>query len=716
MSMRKIRAVMQGPAGRWILLGIVLVILVIFTVTDDIVRALSPKGDSLDPRETAGSFSVLPGERIEVSYVDFDVARRDYGIAAHFFSQSAIERIRDTEVWTHLVLLEAAKREGITVSWDEVARFLRQAIRPMIWDDKEQYKRWVRQNYGTSPASFETAIRNLITTGRVRALYGESYLIGPPATREEMVKQYASQRIEYARGHVATLDARGFLRAAEDELKAESDPDAKLKDFFAKDPGVKNADLFRHPRRYVIELMYTIHGNVRTEEDVQRIVTLFARTYPELDVSKLEANVKDMKDFFGIYRDRLLEQEGSSWGKVQEEFTRDEEAPPDEGGDKEGGDEAGEPTEPNEEGKEEEKEETAELDPAVRRALFEHAFSIVKDQVARELKVRGMFQWFHAEARRDESKSLEDLFAKLRKHDDQENPVCATEPGQGLIVYREFPDGLTGDALEEIEDSGVKFTHNFRARITQIGDTDLPKVSKKADVLGMAGHGRMIARLLEVKRESRKTFEEMTEGDKTDLRQEYYIPANARARAREKLQVLRQRCIDEQIKPEDFRAEASKIGCRVHENEWIEASYDFMAEPEKSLYWPDEYLHMRDRYFLHKNLAGVLGRDRTKQELKAGSYLEVQVDARDDAKDPGACYLFLLLERRRPDASTVPPSEIDSFLSSFRGRRISEERDRWGEQIERLMADFDMEFYDDMQRRIDDELRRRREAKRRKAR
>jgi hypothetical protein len=212
------------------------------------------------------------------------------------------------------------------------------------------------------------------------------------------------------------------------------------------------------PTRYKIEVLYTIHKNVRTDVDTQRIVDLFGRTWPRLDLSRLEPSVQEMIDYFGIYRDRLLEQEGSSWKKVLEEFEK-----------------------------------------AVRPApLFEGAFTIVKDQVARELKVRGMFQWFHAEARKDETKSLKDLFEKLRKHDDPKKPACSTEAGRGLIVYREFANGLTGDELENLEDSGVKFTHNFRARVVQVGSTNLPRLARKADVLGAAGQGRCIMRLLEV--------------------------------------------------------------------------------------------------------------------------------------------------------------------------------------------------------------------------
>ncbi|MHC4137641.1 MAG: hypothetical protein ACYS0K_22065 [Planctomycetota bacterium] len=220
------------------------------------------------------------------------------------------------------------------------------------------------------------------------------------------------------------------------------------------------------PTRCKIEVLYTIHKNVRTDEDIQRIVDLFRRTWPNVDLSGLEPNVRTMVDYFEIYRDRLLEQEGSSWKKVLEEFER------------------------------------PARDAAAR--AFAGAFGIVKDQVARELKVRGMYQWLHSKARKHETKSLKDLFAKLRKHDDPKKPVCSTEAGRGLIVYREFADGLTGDELENIEDSGVKFTHNFRARVTQMGDTDLPKLARRADVLGAAGEGRYILRLLEVIKDARK--------------------------------------------------------------------------------------------------------------------------------------------------------------------------------------------------------------------
>jgi TolB protein len=215
------------------------------------------------------------------------------------------------------------------------------------------------------------------------------------------------------------------------------------------------------PTRYRIEVLYTIHKNVRTPEAYQRIQDLFGKTWPGLDLSKLEPRIRDLKDYSGIYRDRLLRREGHSWNDM--------------------------------------KATSAPTDDASRAALLERAFSIVKDQATRELKVRGMYQWFRDQAGKDGSKSLRELFDKLKKHDDADNPVLATEPGQGLIVYRDFGgEPLTGEDLQNIEDSGIKFTHNFAIRVKRLADNDLPKVARRADVLGASGHGRQIVRLLAI--------------------------------------------------------------------------------------------------------------------------------------------------------------------------------------------------------------------------
>jgi hypothetical protein len=340
-------------------------------------------------------------------------------------------------------------------------------------------------------------------------------------------------------------------------------------------------------------------------------------------------------------------------------------------------------------------------------------------QVARELKVRGMYQWFRDQVDKNPKESLKVFFEKLKAVDDPENPVCSDQMGKGLIVYLEFDHPLSGEEIEDLEDRGVRFTHNVRLRVNQIGDTDLPKIYRKADTMGEEGHGRMIIRLLEVLPQKRKIYSELEPREREDLRTEFYLPARAREKAEAKLKELRKKCVDGDVEPAEFRAAAEAQGCRVFENEWITASYDFLAEPEKQVYWPDAFKHMRDRHFLRQRLASVLGRDRIKQELKPGSYLEVETNARSDAEDPGAAYLVVLLERRRPGVDTMPPSEFSTFLGTARSRRIAEDNERWGmptaQKQKELFDDFEFEFYLDMKDRIDQERKELLDAERKKA-
>ncbi|MCK6460134.1 MAG: hypothetical protein L6Q95_09605 [Planctomycetes bacterium] len=252
--------------------------------------------------------------------------------------------------------------------------------------------------------------------------------------------------------------------------------------------------------------------------------------------------------------------------------------------------------------------------------------------------------------------------------------------------------------------------------MTRLGDTDLPKRSPKADTLGDAGHGRQIFRLLEVIREQRKTFDELTPAEKEDLRSVFYLPERARARAKERLEGLRQKLVDGAVAEGAFRAEATALGCRVFEGEWVEASYDAVREPDKATLWPDRFVHMRDRYFLRKSLAQALGRDRAKpegkEELKPPCLLPVDVDIRRDAAEPGSAYLFRLRERKRPDATTVTAAEMSRYLRTFANQRLHEEQERWMGDLPNLIRSFGMHFEGDMQQRIDEELRRREEARR----
>ena len=89
---------------RSFMLGLVIFLLVIFTVAADFADALKPGGDSdeIDPRDVAGTFSLLPGETVEVSYEELDAARRQLGLYFTFQSGGRNNRVNDTEVWTYL--------------------------------------------------------------------------------------------------------------------------------------------------------------------------------------------------------------------------------------------------------------------------------------------------------------------------------------------------------------------------------------------------------------------------------------------------------------------------------------------------------------------------------------------------------------------------------------------------------------------------------------
>ncbi len=753
---RWLRNLVHGPYGRWIMLGLLIFILCVFTVTQEMqdwLRNTFTGGNAASASDVAGSFAVLPGDISEVTFPEFDSARRKLGIAQAFLMNLPMDRVRDMDVWAHLVLLEAAKKERIAVSATDLREVMSARVPEYIFKDTAQYRKWVPETFhGVSAAQLETAVLEYLTALRLREVYRESFMIGPAATRKAAVEQAASQSVEYALGDYAALDAGRFVAEAEEELKSEAEPDKKLKEFFDKDPSVKlESERFRHLRRYRIELLYTIHANVNSDESLARIDALVRKAYPEAKFK--EVNVADRKTYFGTYRDRLLGTAGKTWEDLVKDDAQKQAAsqPPKPPGDEPGAppappgkpDETGKPdepaagnpdeaaqpgqppgqpapnpapTDPAQPGQapaEAPKPPDQPLDPLTRQRIIDYGYQIVKEQVGREVTLRSIYEFLYDQARNDVS--LKEMFDRLKANDDPQSPVCGTEPGKGLIMYRDL-DGkaLSADELMEIEDSGVKFGFSFKPRVTGLGDTDLPKKSRKADTLGDEGHGRQFFRLLEVIREQRKTFEELTPGEKDDLKRLFYLPERARERAKEKLEALRQKLVDGTVKPEQFRAEAEALGCRVHEGEWIEATYDFLREPDKKQLWPAEYLHMRDRHFLRKSLAQVLDRDRVKQEWKAGSVLPVDVHVRREADEPGAAYLFLLRQRKKPDATTIPPGEIATYLKTFATQKNREEQARWGEEPEQLRGDFKMTFSKEMQERIDEDMRRKEEAARRK--
>ncbi len=761
---RWLRNLVHGPYGRWIMLGLLIFILCVFTVTDDMAAWLrSTFGGAAaasSPEDIAGSFAILPGDVSEVSFAGFEATRRRLQLALGFRWGIPPERVRDMDVWTHLVLLEAAKKEQIAISADDLRQEMAKGVPDYIFRDDAQYRKWVKESFRVTASQLESAVLEQMTALRVRELYRECFTVAPAATRKAAIEQAASQNLEYAFGDYAALDARRFLAEAEEELKSEADPDKKLSEFFDKDPSVRldsegagSTGRFRHPRRFRLELLYTIHANLDTEEELARIQNLVLKAY--LEAKFKEVNVAERKTYFGTYRDRLLATAGKTWEDLVKDHQAAQPGPgeppekPDEPGAAPGApgkpDEPAKPpanadepaapgepapppappADPAQPGQDPVPPPQAggnpapppvppppkQLDPDARQRVINLGYQIVKEQVGREVTLRSIYEFLYNQAR--DNVSLKEMFDRLKANDDPANPVCGTEPGKGLIMYRDF-DGkaLSADELMEIEDSGVKFGFSFKPRVTGLGDTDLPKKSRHADTLGDEGHGRQFFRLLEVIREQRKTYEELTPGEKEDLKRVFYLPERARERAKEKLEALRQKLVDGAVKPEQFRSEAEALGCRVHEGEWIEATYDFLREPDPKQLWPDEYLHMRDRHFLRKSLAQVLDRDRVKQEWKAGSFLPVDMAIRREADEPGAAYLFHLRERKRPDAATIPPGEISTYLKTFATQRSREEAERWNDDWDRIRQEFRMSLSKDMQARIDEDLKRREEARR----
>lgn len=731
MSIRVQRALtnlVHGPYGRWVMLGLLIVILFVFAVMDQVQGSLSSAIDDskqeIDREDVAGSFSLLPGAVTEVDHATFQAARVRLRLAQSFFFHAPPDRVSELDVWTHLLLLEAAEKEGVRVSAEDLREFIGRVVPDYIAKDQTQYRKWVMDTYRVTAPELEDALREFITAFRVRQIYQDSFLVAPAATRQAAIDQAAQQNIEYALGDYAALDASRFLGEAADELKSEANPEGKLREFFDKDPSVTlEADKFRNPKRYRIEILYTIHGNIDTDEKLARIQGLVQKAFPEAKLP--EPSIHDRRTYYGTYRDRLLEMAGETLASVTSKVQQQQSGgtqppepppapPPPPDKPKEEDPKPADPGAPDKPPEEEKKDpKPPDPLPAPPPALVaQYGYDIVKAQVAREVAVRVVYEFLYRQTRDDVS--FKELYEKLRAHDDPAQPVCATEPGKGLIVYRDF-DGkaLSGDELQEIEDSGVKFGFSFKPRVTGVGETDLPKRAQKPDTLGDAGHGRQLLRVLEVIREQRKAFDELSPGEVEDLRNLFYLPERARTRAREKLEALRQRFVSGELQVDKFRAEAEALGCRVHEGEWFEASYDSVREPDATLLWPGEFLHMRDRYFLRKSLAQSLDRDRAKpegkEELKPPCFLPVDTNVRRDAAEPGAAYLIHLRERKRPDATTVSGADLSRYLRTFANQRLHEEQERWTRNPEALVKDFRMRFVGEMQAAVDEDVKRRAE-------
>jgi len=715
---------------RWFMLGLVILLLVIFTVIDVIVPGMQGSADDRRAEDVAGTFHILAGVPVDVTWEAYENARRRYWVATTVGRRDE-QRVSDVEVWTFLVLLEAARRERVEVSNEDLVAELRRVWPPDYFEDKPRYKEIVRNMYGVSAAVYEECFRDLLKTARLRELYRQSFDFAPAASREEVIGRFTARGEETVRVTYAALEASTALEEARAALAA-GGPEAEkeLRAFFVDDPSVRNEYVkFRNPRRYAFESIYTMHGRMVEEGDWKRVEETFQRAYPQLKVAEVLESYsrKEFDDYFTQYRERLLEQQGKKWetmlaerkAKAPEEGAKppaEGAKPPEEGekppqeGEKppeEGEEPAGagdKPSDPAREAAEAERLKKLEAE------VLEDARQLVFPQATNELKLRGMYLYLRDEAAKDPKKPLREIFERLRAHDDPADPVCSEEAGKGILVYREFKEPLSAEQLQELTDGDVKFTLNFSNDITGENYDTLPVVGGMADTFGPLGHGRHMFRVTGYWKESPKTFEELTPAERDALVKDFFLPVKARARAKERLERFRAQFAEGGLSTTAFAEEARKAGFRVREDEWIEPSTVFRAEPTKALYWPEHYLRMRDRHFLRRELDLPLKRDRTENKLEPGSFFDVLVHGRAGGEDPGTAFLVLLLERKPLTGAEMPEEEFKATALGIQSSLRRDEEDWWDKDFGRLRTRFDMRFSESMLARIDQELKERSSA------
>ncbi|MCZ6571719.1 MAG: SurA N-terminal domain-containing protein [Planctomycetota bacterium] len=731
--MKKIRRLVK-KYERWFMIALVVLLLVIFTVVGSITGSASDR-DGPAGAEVAGSFALLAADRTSITNGEFARARTRYELSRRARRGGVYEAPDELEVWTFLLLLEAAKREGITVSDAEVRDEIGRSWGPRFLSDPATYKA-VLTSWRVTPRQYESAVKAWLTTERVRDIYRETFEAAPPASRMDLVKSYESKGTEYAEVSWIALDADGFLVHATAELQADKDPDKTLRSYFESEPDVQQDEFINRPR-YSFEMLYTMHERVKTEEDYERVKRVFLEAFPEVTERDLQSPASDYDVYIDVRRDRLLKMSGynsltdvkiedgeDGCGEGEGEEPGEEKAGGEDGQQPEGcGGEEGDPKPPEdplkpgdedeaggeaktgedlaEEFKKAQEEWERELEMEARK--IEAAHVIVFPQARREVDIRTMYIHMNAVALQDESKSLEVIFKKLQEHDDPENPITSTERGKGIFVYRALLKPLTSTKIADLEDAEQKFTFNFSARVTKEVYRGGDKVSLQPVSLGV-GEGRAVFRVLSYQPEKPKTFDELTEGEKTALRDEFYIPHNARLRAKEKLQKLHKLLTEGKVKAEDFAAEGRRYGGRVYSDEGIEASGRYVMEPDPKMFWHEDYLHMRDRHFLRKHVTNRLRADQGDQKLGPGSLLDVVMDERDDADVPGAAYLVRLEKRQPASAETMSTEELNNSIRIAKLTRRNSENRWWTIQFQRLMGNYDFRFSPDMQRRVDEEI------------
>ena len=309
MSMKKIRRLVKNYE-RWFMIGLVVVLLVIFTVMGSITGGGSSGGGDDGPAgdHVAGSFALLAADRTSVTNSEFSQARTLYELSQRARRGGVYEAPDESEVWTFLLLLEAAKREGISVSEAEVRDEISRSWGPRFLSDPATYKA-VLARWGVTPRQYESAVKDWLTTERVRDIYRETFEAAPPASRMELVKSYESKGTEYAEVSWIALDADGFLGHATAELQADKDPDKTLRSYFESEPKVQQDEFVNRPR-YSFEMLYTMHERVKTEGDFERVKQVFLKAFPEVTERELESQTSEYHVYIDVRRDRLLKMSG----------------------------------------------------------------------------------------------------------------------------------------------------------------------------------------------------------------------------------------------------------------------------------------------------------------------------------------------------------------------------------------------------------------------
>ena len=470
---------------RLLLLGLVVFLIVVFTVTGAITDAFSERGTDAPPadEDVAGSFRLNPKDETKISYARYNRARTAVR-TWNFLTRGGGQTTSDLDVWVHLILVETGREQGIVVNDAELVRTLRsnRNLAP-IMADKTRYTKFCRERNLTRK-QFEESFRDGMVAARVRTLYQDTYQIAPPATRVDLVKIFAPGRFEFVDATWAALDASLFLEEEARNLNDAEDSSKLLKDFFAKDPAVKEeATQFRRKRRFQFEMLYANHERL-TEENLEIAKKMFFAAWPEFGETEetrkkaLDFGGEDqIRSFWTSYQSRLIKAEGKTLDQLRAKATtqvdKELEAT------KKDTDTPKKDDDPKDDSKTDNPDEKtpddtlAEQDLAelARRKQIDEALEtigkqICRDRIIRELELRHMYRRIHVDAYNNPKESLRKIYDRLLAVDDENAPLCSTVPNKGLFVLLQPKEALSMNEIGDLKDGEHTFGPNVAFRVS----------------------------------------------------------------------------------------------------------------------------------------------------------------------------------------------------------------------------------------------------------